>query len=604
MDLTRRDFLKATSTVAAATMLPDWWRYAYARPSRSTSLELTTLGRTIAKGAKLGEGSQGAYLRLIEGPGEPHLLRDELTSRPPGGNAGGKRRRSLLNIAHFTDIHLIDAQSPARVEWLDRYSDQQCSQIPFSSAHRAQETLTTQVLEAMIRQIRRIKVSPVTGAALSSVVCTGDNIDNEQLNELRWFIDLMDGGKKIVPDSGELGLYEGVQSATWGDVEYWHPDEGIADKYKQQWGFPEYPGMLEDALRPFTAIGTGIPWYQTFGNHDGLMQGTVPRNQVFEAFAVGSTKIEGLPPGVQPCDGFETLRDNPTAFLAAPAQRVAADAQRKIVARQEYIDEMFRTTGSPAGHGFTQANLESGVAYWSTDAHPGFRFIGLDTVNPGGYDDGSIGEAQLTWLEEQLIGASRRYYDADGAEKSAPNKDRYVVLFSHHGLRSLENPGKDVPDVLHPEQNDQPRYLAPEVEALIHRFPNVIAWVNGHSHLNVIEPRKSPYRKNGGFWDIGTAAHIDWSCQSRLVEVVDNRDGTLSIFCTMVDHAAPVRPGGSDPVLKLASMSRELAANDYQRKGGEGEAKDRNVELLIEAPFSASAARGPQKRAIAVPVSL
>ncbi|MEA2446882.1 MAG: hypothetical protein QOK47_519, partial [Actinomycetota bacterium] len=146
--------------------------------------------------------------------------------------------------------------------------------------------------------------------------------------------------------------------------------------------------------------------------------------------------------------------------------------------------------------------------------------------------------------------------------------------------------------------NDMPRVMAPEIEALIHRFPNVIAWVNGHSHLNVIVDRPSPHRA-GGFWDIGTAAHIDWSCQSRLVEVVDNKDGTLSIFCTMFDHAAPVTPGGNDPVLKLASISRELAANDFQAGFGTGSGgiEDRNVELVLPRPFAlptnnASASRG------------
>jgi hypothetical protein len=129
--------------------------------------------------------------------------------------------------------------------------------------------------------------------------------------------------------------------------------------------------------------------------------------------------------------------------------------------------------------------------------------------------------------------------------------------------------------------------LADEVEALIHRFPNVIAWVNGHSHNNIVEPR--PSTTGGGFWDIGTAAHIDWSCQSRLLDVVDNKDGTLSIFGTMINHAAPAVPGAeADPVLRLASISRELAANDFQAgfaSNGPGETKDRNVELLIKAPF-------------------
>jgi metallophosphoesterase (TIGR03767 family) len=587
----RREFLKGAALLGAGAAVPGLWRprLATALAADLSVADLTTLSRTIVQGMALREGSQSKYHRLIEGPGEPHIVRAELGGKGKGRGRGGKTGagRSLLNFVHFTDIHLIDAESPARVEWLDRFSDADCSSIPFSSAQRPQEPMTLQVLEAMIRQIRRIRVSPVTGRPLQSVVCTGDNIDNEQFNELRWFIDLMDGGKKVTPDSGAKG-YEGVQSASWGDPQYWHPDPEVSDKYKQQWGFPDYPGLLDQAVSPFRATGVGIPWYQTFGNHDGLVQGNVQRNPIFESFATGAVKLSGPPPGVNPCDQFRTFQDNPASLLTAPVQQVSADPNRRFVSRAEYIDEMFKTTGTPVGHGFTKVNQENGVAYWFTDAHPGFRFIGLDTVNPGGYSEGSIGRVQFAWLEQRISEVCGRVVGSDGTETSNPaaKEDRLIILFSHHGLRSLENPNF-LPDPLHPDENDSPRVLAPEVEAMLHKYPNVIAWVNGHTHNNVIEPRKGPH--GGGFWDIGTAAHIDWACQSRLIEVLDNRDGTLSIFCTMVDHAGPVQPGGRDPVLNLASISRELASNDpeygYAKGTGRGRPEDRNVELVIAAPF-------------------
>jgi hypothetical protein len=138
---------------------------------------------------------------------------------------------------HFTDIHLIDAQSPARAEFVDRFADQHCESFPLSSAQRPQETLTLQVLESMNRRVRRIRRGPATKAPLRFAICTGDNIDNEQFNELRWFIDLMDGETWVTPNSGGPS-YEGVQAADWGDPEYWHPDR-VPDKYKDQYGFPE-----------------------------------------------------------------------------------------------------------------------------------------------------------------------------------------------------------------------------------------------------------------------------------------------------------------------------------------------------------------------------
>ena len=600
MELSRRDFLAGAGVLGAGLMLPGSRRWASAA-ARFGAAELTTLGRTIRKGVRIGEGSAGAYYRLAEGPGESYLRRTDLARPRNSGKQNGKR--SMLSFVHLTDVHIIDAESPARVEFLDRYADpgRGCESIPFSSAHRPQETLTLHVFEAMIRRLRAIGASPVTGAPFQVAVSTGDNVDNEQLNEIRWFIDLLDGGKTVSPRSGDP-VYEGVQAAEWGDPEYWHPAPGVEDKYKQQWGFPDYPRMLEDAMKPFAATGIGLPWLQTFGNHDGLLQGNAPRNPIFEAIAVGGQKFTAPPPGMNPCDAFQTLRDNPAAFLAAPTRSVGADPSRRILTRSQYIEEMFRTTGTPVGHGFTSANRRSGVAYWHNDSFDGFRLIGLDTVNPGGFSEGSIGASQLAWLEQRLTEVSSTYFDASGSEVRTDNEDRLVILFSHHGLRSLENP-LAAPDPLEPSSNDLPRVLADEVEALVHRFPNVIAWVNGHSHANIVIPRKSPHSKSG-FWDIGTAAHIDWSCQSRLIDVVDNLDGTLSIFCTMVDHDAPVTPGGSDDVLRLASISRELAANDFQagfNSNGPGAREDRNVELVIASPVRRPARLGRLAAAAAAP---
>jgi metallophosphoesterase (TIGR03767 family) len=596
-EMERRQFLKVSGVMAASAAIP--WRWERLLRARPRAAELTTLSQTIVKGSAIGEGTRGKYFRLAAGAGEPHLLREDLGKARGGNNRDVNAKRSLLNIAHFTDIHIIDAQSPARVEFLDRFADpgNGCESVPFSSAYRPQEPLTLHVLEAMIRQLRAVKVGPVTGEPVQCVVCTGDNIDNEQFNELRWFIDTMDGGNLVTSNSG-APMYEGVQSADWGDPEYWHPDGSVTDKYKQQWGFPDYPGLLEKAVVPFKATGVGIPWLQTFGNHDGLLQGNAARNPVFDGIAQGGAKIMGLPPGVNPCDSFETLRNNPAAFLLAPAHPVTADTARRVVSRAEYIEEMFNTTSSPKGHGLTDENRASGLAYWHNDANPGFRFIGLDTVNPGGYSEGSIGAAQFAWLEQKLMEVSSTYLDANGEPVANDADDKLVILFSHHGLRSLENP-VSAPDPLEPASNDLPRVLADEIEALVLRFPNVIAWVNGHSHENTVIARKRADNR-GGFWDIGTAAHIDWSCQSRLVEVLDNRDGTLSIFSTMIDHAAPIVPGGSDPVLEIASISRELAANDFQAgfsSKGPGKPEDRNVELIVPAPFDVRSIRARRRGA-------
>ncbi len=214
------------------------------------------------------------------------------------------------------------------------------------------------------------------------------------------------------------------------------------------YGFPAYEGLLDDALRPFQARGVDLPWYQTFGNHDGLLQGNVGSNPIFDALAVGSAKPAELLPGVNPCDAFETFRANPLALASAPARTVTADPDRRPVNRLGYIAEMFNTTGTPKGHGFKQANLTSGLAYWHSDARPGFRMIGLDTVNPGGYADGSIGAAQLSWLEARLQEVSSSYLDAESNEVTQDVDDRLIILFSHHGIRSLTNPNSSPDPVI------------------------------------------------------------------------------------------------------------------------------------------------------------
>ena len=70
----------------------------------------------------------------------------------------------------------------------------------------------------------------------------------------------------------------------------------------------------------------------------------------------------------------------------------------------------------------------------------------------------------------------------------------------------------------------------------------VVGWLNGHTHLNQILAHR---RAGGGFWEITTASCIDFPQQQQVVELVDNRDGTLSIFTTVLDHASPVTPGNS-----------------------------------------------------------
>jgi metallophosphoesterase (TIGR03767 family) len=578
MPVTRRDFLKWAAGASIALPVS---RLAWPADAVAEAAVGTTLQETVMRGGRWGEGTSAGYYRLRSGPGERHVIRRDL------GGRSSARVVQALAFVHFTDLQLRDAQSTTRSEFLDRYSEARCeppdeesggTSSDFESAFHAQEMLSTQGVESMIRRVRDVRRGPVTGKRFSFVMSTGDNIDNEQFNELRWFIDLMDGGSVITPNSGGP-VYEGVQLASWSDQEYWHPDPQ-PDKFKRQWGFPDYPGLLDQAIKPFRATGVGVPWLQSFGNHDGLIQGNVPKDPPLAGVTVGPLKLVGAPPGINPCNPYLALPGG------APTRLVTPDLNRRLVDRPTYVAEHFKTTGSPRGHGFTGRNLRDGTAYYVRDDHPPFRFICLDTVNPGGHADGSIGATQFAWLKRRLREVSSIYFDSSGRQVRTHNRDRLVLIFSHHGLEKLNNP-VITPDPFTPGVNDLPRMMAPEIEALFHRFPNVFAWVNGHSHKNLIVPRPDTSKRTPGFWDITTASHQDWTCQCRIVELAIRADGRISIFCTMLDHQAPPDPRSAKGVLRLASIHRELAANDPQ-KGfesiGAGSREDRNVELTHPGP--------------------
>src|SRR5450759_4598271 len=79
----------------------------------------------------------------------------------------------------------------------------------------------------------------------------------------------------VRPDSGGPG-YEGVQAQDWPDDIFWRPDgPGLNghDIFRSEFGFPHHPGLLERALREFSATGLRIPWLSCFGNHEAFHQG-------------------------------------------------------------------------------------------------------------------------------------------------------------------------------------------------------------------------------------------------------------------------------------------------------------------------------------------
>lgn len=585
MRLTRRDLARAAAaaaaTGAAAAAAAAGAAGAATRGASPASARAVRRVATLAHVVRRGRSRGLGYRPLVRAAGEPHVLRAELGVRAQAGRAA--RRRGVIAFAQISDVHVIDTQSPLRVEWTDRFDDP--SPLPartglFASAYRPQEMLSAQVADAMVREINAIGRGPVTGRPLALTIQTGDNSDNSQHNEVRWNIDVLDGAV-VRPDSGSTRAYEGVadDDPLTYDRAYWHPHRPpagrTADAAKTRFGFPTVPGLLDAARRPFRAQGLAMPWYTCFGNHDGLVQGNFPAATLqLNAIATGPLKIISPPAGLDPAAlttalAAGDLGDLLSSLLLSPGVRVVTpDPGRRLIARADIVEEHFTTTGLPRGHGFTATNRREGTAYYTFVAE-GCRFIVLDTVNPNGYADGSIDRTQLAWLKATL--------DA--------MHGGIAMVFSHHTSSTMTNPlvgtGGDL----------EPRVTGDEVLKVLLGHTEVIAWVNGHTHRNEITAHRRP-SGSGGFWEINTASHIDWPQQSRIIEVVDNRDGTLSIFTTMVDHAGPVT-GRHDlrTPTGLAGLSRELAANDWQDRtdAGLGTRRDRNVELVVRKPVRAPA---------------
>jgi hypothetical protein len=286
------------------------------------------------------------------------------------------------------------------------------------------------------------------------------------------------------------------------------------------------------------------------------------------------------------------------ALLTSPLRTIVVppDPYRGFADRPTY--KALHATGRQAdAHGFSyvdDAELRASrgqAAYYAFSPKPGIRMIALNTVAEGDRlnSNGNLDDPQFRWLQRELAAAAER--------------DELVIVYGHHPIRSLTNPAPDEnagdcalraitgPGCDLDPRSSRPLHLGGDLRALLLASPNVIAYVAGHTHENSITSFRRP--GGGGFWGIETASEIDWPIQSRLLEVMDNRDGTLSIFGTLIDHGAPLATpppgtpaGGFDPAT-LAALGREFAYNDPQagvEDGAEGRPQDRNVELLVADP--------------------
>jgi metallophosphoesterase (TIGR03767 family) len=540
----------------AATTAAHQATVAHSRQVEAAPLAPYSKGTTLA-GVAAPRTSAG-YRRLGDGPGWARVVRGELAA-PKSGRAG--RRTALASFVQLTDLHLTDAQHPLRLEYL-RSSD--------PHAWRPHEALTVQGAISLVERINALRGAPVTGSPLHFAMTTGDNTDNNAKSELEWFLKIMSGGR-ITPDSGDPRHYEGVQNS--GIKLYWQPDSTVRDGDKQL-GFPHLAGFLAAATREVRSPGLNLPWYSTVGNHDAMPLGCYGHGDSWLAeYAVGGKKLMQL--SASESKKLQSAIKNGsdpkgTAFRdllkshARDMRSVTPDETRAPYTPADYLkahlDPAYRGLG-PVGHGYSSANLAAGTQYYTFRIADDVIGISLDTTDPGGHYEGSIGTAQLKWLDRQL----------------KDNKDSYVVVFSHHTSKTMTNTGH-----ADPARPTERRHNGQEVIALLGSHRNVLAWVNGHIHRNEITPHSAPDGRS--FWEISTASHVDYPQLARVIELTDNKDGTISLFTTLVESAAPHRTDFSDLTQTgLAALYRELS---YNAPGANptlgGDANDRNTELVLK----------------------
>jgi 3',5'-cyclic AMP phosphodiesterase CpdA len=534
-------------------------------------------------------------------PGEPHLSRDDLGA---GGSVDGTRM-SLLYFVHLADAQLIDTQSPSYVP-ANKYTTLGDS-LP---AFHQDGPLAPHLLDSAVQTANQFGL----GRPFDFFIHTGDAIEDAQYNEVQWFLAIMDGGGVHVDSGAVDDPIPGPDNDAWDGFEArglsagvpWYAVVGNHD-LNVNGNFPL--GLIEEANEePYLLEITPL-----LAEFDVTLPGVSTSDRAPNVFA--PSQMPAFQANLADLDIEDLMNEEEIRSLAPGA--VVPDANRSFMDGCGFVDAHFSTTTEPVGHGFTQASRQTCTGNYVVESVAGLpiRMIVLDTgphvggsqgvLTPPLNSDGSVNQAlvgdadhdQLAWLHSELDRAV-----ADGVA---------VIMVSHHASKSI-SPGNAFADIFNLFFPDEvvirdlwnSHFLQPEqwlsgrdLRDLLTSYPNVFLHLVGHSHENRVnavcpdgdlidseeiseglgcEPPADGRTAANGYWEVMAASTRDFPNQFRITEVVDNGDGTGSVYSTVVDCL-----GGAG---SLHELGLYLALADHQADGKEmdgatGALMDRNVEL-------------------------